>query len=77
MEFCENILRTTPRELLDPPPLVTGDDLIALGIEQGPLFKKLLDAVRDAQLEGTIRTKDEAIELVKRLQAESPRADES
>lgn len=71
VEFCENVLRTTPPELLNPPPLLTGDDLIAMGIEQGPVFKRLLDAVREAQLEGTIRTKEEAIELVKRLLAES------
>lgn len=70
VEFCENILRTTPSDVLNPPPLLTGDDLIAMGIEEGPLFKKLLNAVREAQLEGTIRTREEAIELVKRLLAE-------
>ncbi len=67
VEFCENMLRTTPVEVLNPPPLVDGDDLLALGIKPGPMFKKLLDAVREAQLEGTIRTKEEAIALVKRL----------
>jgi len=63
VEFCERILRETPPEELNPPPLITGDDLIELGWEQGPLFKKVLDAVREAQLEGTIRTKSEAIEV--------------
>ena len=76
VEFCENILRTTPTEVLDPPPLLTGDDLIEMEIEQGPLFKKILDAVREAQLEGTIRTKAEAIELARRLLAEWQDADE-
>ena len=57
------MLRETPPEELNPPPLLTGDDLIALGWEQGPVFKTVLDAVREAQLEGTIRTKDEAIRL--------------
>ncbi len=61
VEFCERILRETPPEELNPPPLLTGDDLIAMGWEQGPMFKKVLDAVREAQLEGTIRTKNEAI----------------
>jgi poly(A) polymerase len=70
VEFCENILRTTPPEVLNPPPILTGDELIAMGIEQGPVFKKLLDAVREAQLEGTIRTREEAIELIKRLLTE-------
>ena len=63
VEFCERMLRETPPEELNPPPLLTGDDLNALGWEQGPLFKKVLDAVRDAQLEGTIRTRDEAMRL--------------
>jgi len=63
VEFCERILRDTPAEELNPPPLLTGDDLNALGWEQGPLFKRVLDAVRDAQLAGTIRTKDDAIRL--------------
>jgi poly(A) polymerase len=69
VEYCENILRTTPPEVLNPPPLLTGDDLIAMEIEQGPVFKRLLDAVREAQLEGTIRSREEAVELVKRLLA--------
>lgn len=71
VEFCENILRTTPPEILNPLPFISGDDLIALGIEQGPLFKKLLDSVREAQLECTIRSKEEALELVRSLRTES------
>ena len=63
VEFCERMLRETPPEVLNPQPLLTGDDLIARGWEQGPLFKTVLDAVREAQLEGTIHTKDEAIAL--------------
>ncbi len=63
VEFCERVLRETPAEVLNPPPLLTGDDLIALGWPQGPLFKVVLDAVRAAQLDGTIRTREEAIRL--------------
>jgi poly(A) polymerase len=63
VEFCERMLCETPPEELNPPPLLTGDDLNALGWTQGPLFKTVLDAVREAQLEGTIHTKDEAIAL--------------
>jgi poly(A) polymerase len=63
VEFCERMLRETPAEILNPPPLLTGDDLIARGWEQGPQFKTVLDAVREAQLEGTIHSKDEAIAL--------------
>jgi poly(A) polymerase len=57
---------------LDPPPLITGDDLLAWGFEQGPIFKRLLDAAREAQLEGTVATAAEARALVERLRAEPP-----
>src|SRR4029079_12822435 len=63
VEFCERGLRETPADELNPPPTLTGDDLLALGWERGPLFKKVLDAVREAQLEGKVRTKEEAIRL--------------
>ena len=35
-----------------------------LGLEPGPLFKELLDAVREAQLDGTIKTTKQALDLV-------------
>ena len=40
--FCEEYLRNTPPEEINPPPLVTGKDLIALGLNPGPEFKELL-----------------------------------
>ncbi|MGA2232235.1 MAG: CCA tRNA nucleotidyltransferase [Tepidisphaeraceae bacterium] len=46
-----------------PPPLLTGDDLTAAGLPPGPEFKRLLDSVYDAQLEGRIRTTEKALEL--------------
>jgi tRNA nucleotidyltransferase/poly(A) polymerase len=46
----------------NPPPLVTGDDLMAQGIESGPHFSALLEHLRDAQLEGRLRTSAEAID---------------
>jgi poly(A) polymerase len=58
---------------LDPPPLVTGDDLKALGIPPGPHYKTLLAAVREAQLDGRIHTREEALELVKQLWEEMQR----
>ena len=69
VESCERMLRETPSEELNPPPVLTGDDLLVLGWEQGPLFKKVLDAVREAQLEGTIRTKEDAIRLAEELKS--------
>jgi poly(A) polymerase len=71
VEFCERILRDTPPEELNPPPLVTGEDLIAMSLTPGPDFKRLLDAVREAQLEGRVRTKEEGMALVRELLRES------
>jgi len=48
-----------------PPPLVRGDDLIALGLKPGPKFGKILEAVETRQLEGTLRTNEEALEWLK------------
>jgi poly(A) polymerase len=57
---------------LNPPPLVTGDDLKAIGMKPGPTFKKLLDAVREGQLDGTISTREQAVELVRFSSGNSP-----
>ena len=62
--FCERFLETTPRDILDPPPLVTGDDLIALGLKPGPQFKRLLEEVRDAQLNGELLDRAAALAWV-------------
>jgi poly(A) polymerase len=68
VDFCEQKLREwTASGELNPRPVLTGDDLKELGLEPGPQYKVLLDAVREAQLEGTVRTRDEALEIVKRL----------
>lgn len=50
-----------------PEPLLTGDDLIGAGYSAGPEFGAALRAVYDAQLEGEVRTRDEAIRLAERL----------
>ncbi len=49
-----------------PPRLVTGLDLIARGHPPGPRFRTILEAVEDAQLEGRVRTREEALALVDR-----------
>jgi tRNA nucleotidyltransferase/poly(A) polymerase len=53
-------------EPIIPPPLLRGDDLIALGLKPGPKFGEILEAVETRQLEGTLRDRDEAIDWVKR-----------
>ncbi|MCH7225853.1 CCA tRNA nucleotidyltransferase [Haloferula sp. A504] len=53
------------REPLVPPPLVTGKDLIALGLEPGPRFKELLEGVQTEQLEGRLADREAAIEWLR------------
>ena len=48
-------------EPLIPPPLITGRDLIAAGLKPGPPFKKLLDSAQALQLEGGLKTRDDAL----------------
>lgn len=66
-EMVKAKLAELPAEELKPAPLITGRDLIAHGLEPGPLFSRLLRAVEDAQLEGRISTREEALELVEKL----------
>ena len=64
-EFAKEKFHSLPQEQIRPAPLITGDDLIAAGYQPGPTFKALLTAVEDAQLEGSISTKEEALKLVR------------
>jgi poly(A) polymerase len=54
-----------------PAPLLTGDDLTAAGWTPGPLFKRILEAVYDAQLEAQVRTSAQALALANRLAGKS------
>jgi tRNA nucleotidyltransferase/poly(A) polymerase len=56
-----------PREELDPPPLLTGNDLIASGVPRGPRYRVILDRVRNAQLDGQLHTRDDALRFVNRI----------
>src|SRR2546423_1732237 len=52
-------------EPIIPPPLVRGDDLIALGMKPGPQFGEILEAVETKQLEGALKDRQQALEWVK------------
>ena len=51
---------------LAPPPLLGGDDLIDAGLEPGPNFAQWLRHVYDAQLEGIVNTREEAMDWIRR-----------
>ncbi len=55
------------QEPLIPARLVRGDDLIAMGLKPGPRIGELLEAVQTAQLEGEIKTRMEALELLRTM----------
>lgn len=65
-EFCRAQLAELGIEKLRPAPLLSGEDLKALGFAPGPLFKKILTDVEDKQLEGALATRDEARAYVKK-----------
>jgi poly(A) polymerase len=65
-EMLRQRLAEMPPDELKPVPLITGHDLIAAGYPPGPRFGKILATVEDAQLEGRIGTREEALELVRR-----------
>jgi poly(A) polymerase len=67
VDYAESLLREWTEADLNPPPLLTGHDLTRRGLEPGPRFQALLDAVREAQLDGTITTARQALEVVDRL----------
>ena len=60
IEWIEDYRKNLPEEALRPKPLLTGKDLIAMGYTPAPKFKEVLQAVEDAQLEGTIDSNDGA-----------------
>jgi poly(A) polymerase len=54
------------RPLEKVPPLISGKDLIDLGLKPGPLFKTLLSEINEEQLEGTVQSHEEALVWIKK-----------
>jgi poly(A) polymerase len=64
VDYCEYYLKVEPAGPINPPPLITGHDLVRHGLKPGAQFAKILEQVREAQLEGQIKTKRAALEWV-------------
>ncbi len=60
-EFVESFLRLTPPEVVRPAKLVTGEDVLQLGYAPGPLVGKILAEVEEAQLNGELASKEDAV----------------
>ena len=63
-EFARRQFETIEPDAVRPVLLVSGRDLIAAGYQPGPRFKAILEFAEDAQLEGQVRTREEALALV-------------
>ncbi|MFN2378492.1 MAG: CCA tRNA nucleotidyltransferase [Candidatus Binatia bacterium] len=64
-EFCRKALEELSAEQMKPAPLLRGEDLVAMGLAPGPLFRTILTVVEDAQLEGTLESREAALEFVR------------
>jgi poly(A) polymerase len=53
------------RPMVKRTPLISGRDLIALGLKPGPMFKKILESVQESYWSGEISTRDEALAKIK------------
>jgi len=60
----ENYQRLSEDEI-KPRLLLTGEDLIAAGYKPGPRFREMLTAAEDAQLEGAVATREQALQVVR------------
>jgi poly(A) polymerase len=64
-DFLQQKKEEFANEPIIPPPLVRGDDLIALGLKPGPRFGEILEAVETRQLEGALKDREEALAWVR------------
>jgi tRNA nucleotidyltransferase/poly(A) polymerase len=53
------------REEIAPEPLVSGQDLISMGFQPGPIFREILARVEDGQLEGELKSREDALIFVR------------
>ena len=65
-ETVRTFLARTPAAEVKPHRLLSGDDLKDLGYTPGPEFQKMLVSLEDAQLDGTLHTREQAIEFVRK-----------
>lgn len=69
-EYIMGHIEQWTKEQLQPKPLLTGADLIAMGLKPSKLFSSVLGTVYDEQLEGTISSKKEAISFANKMLSE-------
>lgn len=65
-DFVRQTLQETPAEEIRPARWLTGNDLRDMGYLPGPVFNQMLRSLEDAQLEGVVNSREEAVDYVLR-----------
>jgi len=66
-DHCLRILKLfEQKEIVHPPPLITGHDVMSLGYPSGPRVGQILNFIRQKQVESEIKNREEALELLKK-----------
>jgi poly(A) polymerase len=63
--YVREFIRDTPPEEVQPPRLIDGEELKGMGYRPGPIFREILDAVEEAQLDGRIHSAEEALKMIR------------
>ncbi len=66
-EFCQRYLSQTSREVLSPPALIDGRDVMELSVPAGPAIRDLLSTIRNEQLDELLMTRDQAMIRLRQL----------
>jgi poly(A) polymerase len=66
-DYLKRLVETMPPEQIDPPSLITGHDLLSMGLRPGKEVGRILERIRVDQLEGTIQTREEALKFARKL----------
>ena len=76
VDYCAYYIENQPAGPINPPPLLTGHDLVRHGLEPGAHFAVILETIREAQLEGRVQSKCEVLDWVDRYIATGSWPDE-
>ena len=77
-ETCRHVEEAFEEWKMEPvPPLINGRDLLALGFKEGPSVGNLLRSIRDRQIGGDLRTRQEALDLAEAFLRQIPSDDDS
>jgi len=65
-KHCLRILELfREKDIVHPPPLITGNDVMALGYPSGPRVGQILSFIRQKQVEGEIKNREEALGVLR------------